>query len=149
MSASARRLGEEADRAYAIQVAAGTKVPSGPLDLTSHGNSCLPCAQSAAVYGVLGFGAVTIAHYTWPFFRHQTLAFKSFLVSTSMVFGLAIGADSALLSHEAERRRSENAVRRQAVLELSRRGMVPTETAIAKWRADKAQYSSANRDEMG
>lgn len=129
MSASARRLGEEADRAYAIQVAAGTK--------------------SAAVYGVLGFGAVTIAHYTWPFFRHQTLAFKSFLVSTSMVFGLAIGADSALLSHEAERRRSENAVRRQAVLELSRRGMVPTETAIAKWRADKAQHSSANRDEMG
>lgn len=129
MSASARRLGEDADRAYAIQVAAGTK--------------------SAVVYGGLGLGAVALAHCTWPFFRHQTLAFKSFLVSISAVFGLAIGADSALLSHEAERRRSENAIRRQATLELSRRGMVPTETAIAKWRAEKAQQSSANGDGMG
>ncbi|KAI6130493.1 hypothetical protein EDD16DRAFT_1823213 [Pisolithus croceorrhizus] len=129
MSESARRLGEDADRAYAIQVAAGTK--------------------SAAIYGVLGLGAVALAHCTWPFFRHQTLAFKSFLVSTSAVFGLAIGADNALLSHEAERRRSENAIRRQATLELTRRGMVPTETAIAKWRAEKTQQSSANGDRMG
>lgn len=65
------------------------------------------------------------------------------------MFGLAIGADNALLSHEAERRRSENAIRRQATLELSRRGMVPTETAIAKWRAEKAQQFSANGDGMG
>ncbi|KAI6105736.1 hypothetical protein EDD17DRAFT_1473439 [Pisolithus thermaeus] len=129
MSESARRLGEDADRAYAIQVAAGTK--------------------SAAIYGALGLGAVALAHCTWPFFRHQTLAFKSFLVSTSAVFGLAIGADNALLSHEAERRRSENAIRRQATLELTRRGMVPTETAIAKWRAEKIQQSSANGDRMG
>ncbi|KAG1715936.1 hypothetical protein ID866_1225 [Astraeus odoratus] len=123
MSERARQLEGEVDQAYAIQVAAGSK--------------------AAAKYGALGLGAVTLAHYAWPFFRQQTLPFKSFLVSMSAIFGLVIGADHALLSHEAERRRSENAIRRQATLDLSRRGMVPTETAIAKWRAERTQQSSS------
>lgn len=55
------------------------------------------------------------------------------------IFGLVIGADDALICHEADRRRSENAIRRQASLDLSRKGMVPTETAIAKWRAERMQ----------
>ncbi|KIM68711.1 hypothetical protein SCLCIDRAFT_891733 [Scleroderma citrinum Foug A] len=119
MSQSARRLEGEADQAYAIQVAAGTRAAVG--------------------YGAFGLGAVTLAHYTWPFFRHQTLPFKAFLVSVSAIFGLVIGADDALICHEADRRRSENAIRRQASLDLSRKGMVPTETAIAKWRAERMQ----------
>lgn len=86
--------------------------------------------------------------------RRQTLPFKAFLVSmcesqhialvrshaeclSAAVFGLVIGADTALLAHEAERRRSENATRRQATRELSRNGIVPTETAIAKWRSER------------
>lgn len=117
MAATARRLEEEVDRAYAIQVEAGTK--------------------GAAKFGTLGLGAVTLAHHRWPFFRRQTLPFKAFLVSMSAVFGLVIGADTALLAHEAERRRSENATRRQATRELSRNGIVPTETAIAKWRSER------------
>lgn len=119
MSQSARRLEGEADQAYAIQVAAGTKAAVG--------------------YGAFGLSAVTLAHHTWPFFRHQTLPFKAFLVSVSAIFGLVIGADDALMCHEADRRRSENAIRRQATLDLSRRGMVPTETAIATWRAQRTQ----------
>lgn len=53
--------------------------------------------------------------------------------------GLVIGADNALLSHEAEFRQSENAIRRLAVIELSRQGLVPTETAIARWREERAR----------
>lgn len=58
------------------------------------------------------------------------------LVATA---GLVIGADNALLSHEAELRRSENAIRRLAVMELSRQGLVPTETAISRWRDERAR----------
>lgn len=58
------------------------------------------------------------------------------LVATA---GLVIGADNALLSHEAELRRSEQAIRRLAVIELSRQGLVPTETAIARWRDERTR----------
>jgi len=58
------------------------------------------------------------------------------LVATA---GLVIGADNALLSHEAEFRRSENAIRKLAVMELSRQGLVPTETAIARWRDERGR----------
>lgn len=67
------------------------------------------------------------------------IVLKPFLAA---IFGLVIGADDALQCHEADRRRSENAIRRQASLDLSRRGMVPTETAIAKWRAERMQQGT-------
>ncbi|KAL4081723.1 hypothetical protein V8B97DRAFT_1924790 [Scleroderma yunnanense] len=67
MSKTARRLEGEVDQAYAIQVAAGTKAAAG--------------------YGAFGLGAVTLAHHTWPFFRHQTLPFKAFLVSVCELNG--------------------------------------------------------------
>ena len=62
------------------------------------------------------------------------------LVATA---GLVIGADNALLSHEAKLRRSENAVRRLAIMELSRQGLVPTETAISRWRDERARQGEA------
>lgn len=53
--------------------------------------------------------------------------------------GLVIGADSALLTHEAARRQSEHAIRREARIDLARRGLIGTETEIAKWRAERTR----------
>ncbi|KAG6378454.1 hypothetical protein JVT61DRAFT_12710 [Boletus reticuloceps] len=58
--------------------------------------------------------------------------------------GLVIGADNALLSHEAELRRSEQVIRRLAVMDLSRQGLVPTETAIARWRDERARQEATS-----
>ncbi len=49
--------------------------------------------------------------------------------------GLTFGAENALLSYEAERRREENLIRRQARIDLAKHGLIGTETEIAKWRA--------------
>lgn len=54
-----------------------------------------------------------------------------------------ISADNALLSHEAEFRRSEQAIRKLAVIDLSRQGLVPTETAIARWRDERVRQAEA------
>ncbi|KIJ19921.1 hypothetical protein PAXINDRAFT_166118 [Paxillus involutus ATCC 200175] len=121
MSERARRA-KAVEQAYTLQVAEGSK--------------------AAAKSGALGLGVVTLAHYTWPFFRRQTLPFKTFLVSLFGIYGLVIGADNALLSHEAEVRRSEQAIRRLAMLDLTRQGLVPTETAIAQWRAERARQEA-------
>ncbi|KAK0242281.1 hypothetical protein EDD85DRAFT_946427 [Armillaria nabsnona] len=91
----------------------------------------------AARTTAIGFGLSIIVHYAWPWYRRQPMSFKGFLVVTSGVFGLVFGAEHALLEYEAERRVQENAVRRQARLELTRRGIVPTETEINKWRLAK------------
>lgn len=64
-------------------------------------------------------------------------ATRLFLAVT--IAGLVIGADNALLTHEAERRQSEHAIRREARIDLARRGLVGTETEIAKWRAERAR----------
>ena len=63
------------------------------------------------------------------------------LVATA---GLVIGADNALLTHEAQLRQSEHAIRRLAVIELSRQGLVPTETAIARWRDGRARQEATS-----
>ncbi|KIK95141.1 hypothetical protein PAXRUDRAFT_827327 [Paxillus rubicundulus Ve08.2h10] len=124
MSLSERdRRAKAVEKAYTLQVAEGSK--------------------AAASSGALGVGVVTLAHYTWPFFRRQTLPFKTFLVSLFGIYGLVIGADNALLSHEAEVRRSEQAIRRLAMLDLTRQGLVPTETAIAQWRAERVRQEAA------
>ncbi|KAG1762277.1 hypothetical protein EDD22DRAFT_892607 [Suillus occidentalis] len=110
-------LQREVDAAYTVQVRAATK----------------PKQELSA----LGF--VTFAHYAWPLFRRQTLPFKAFLISGFTIAGLVIGADNALLTHEAERRQSEHAIRREARIDLARRGLVGTETEIAKWRAERTR----------
>lgn len=92
-----------------------------------------------------------------PIARRQTLAFKGFLVSISRpptltvsfsacradalvflplatIYGLISGADTALLSHESQQRLTENDLRREARIDLARRGLVPTESQIMKWK---------------
>ncbi|KAF8138186.1 hypothetical protein EV363DRAFT_1313360 [Boletus edulis] len=118
------RRDEAVNRAYTVQVIHGCK--------------------SAAMTGAFGLGVVTLAHYAWPTFRRQTLPFKAFLVTIFATAGLVIGADNALLSHEAELRRSEQVIRRLAVMELSRQGLVPTETAIARWRDERARQEATS-----
>ncbi|KAG1791376.1 uncharacterized protein HD556DRAFT_651692 [Suillus plorans] len=116
----------EVDAAYTVQARAATK--------------------GAARAGAFGVGVVTFAHYAWPLFRRQTLPFKAFLVSGFTMAGLVIGADNALLSHEAERRQSEHAIRREARIDLARRGLVGTETEIAKWRAERTRQMEERTD---
>ncbi|KAI0334778.1 hypothetical protein GY45DRAFT_1317813 [Cubamyces sp. BRFM 1775] len=111
------RRKEEVDRAYEIQAKAAVR--------------------GAAQYGAIGLGLAAIAHYKWPSFRRQTLPFKAFLVTIVSVFGLCIHAENALQSHELEQRIRENSIRREARLDLARRGLVATETEIAKWKAEQ------------
>ncbi|KAI0036074.1 hypothetical protein K488DRAFT_42011 [Vararia minispora EC-137] len=87
--------------------------------------------------GVAGIGAATIAHYTWPWFRRQTLAGKAFAVSIVAIFGFVLRAESALLAHEDAQRRNEGEMRLQARLELSKRGVIATETEILKWQRER------------
>lgn len=53
------------------------------------------------------------------------------------IFGLVFGAENALLAHETEQRRKENIIRREARFDLARRGIVATETEIAKWKESR------------
>jgi len=122
-AAERARRDEAVNRAYTIQVVEGSK--------------------GAAKMGAFGLGVITLAHYTWPTFRRQTLPFKAFLLIVFATAGLVIGADNALLSHETELRRSENTIRRLAAVELSRQGLVPTETAISRWRDERARQGEA------
>ncbi|KAJ7368114.1 hypothetical protein DFH08DRAFT_676988 [Mycena albidolilacea] len=93
--------------------------------------------QGALRGGSIGVGLTIISHYTWPFFRRQTFQFKGFIVCTCTVFGLVISAERALQEYEALRRWEENDIRKEARLHLAQQGIIPTETAIAKWRANQ------------
>ena len=55
------------------------------------------------------------------------------LKSTATMFGLVVGADSALLAHEADQRIVEERLRREARRDLAREGKLGTEPEIAKW----------------
>ncbi|KLO12854.1 hypothetical protein SCHPADRAFT_398981 [Schizopora paradoxa] len=125
MSTAAQRAKrrEELDRAYALQ------------------------AKAAAWYTVLGISLATIGHSFYPPFRRQTLAFKGFLVSAFTMFGLVVGADTALLSHERNQRISETALRREARLDLARRGIVGTESEIAKWKEEREARLASEQSE--
>lgn len=57
------------------------------------------------------------------------------------IFGLVFGAENALMAHEAERRYEENIIRKEARFDLARRGVVATETEIAKWKASRPKPS--------
>jgi len=84
---------------------------------------------------------VIFAHHTWPVFRRQTLALKGFLVSIFTIYGLVSGADSALLSHEHQQRLAENDLRREARIDLARRGLVATESQIMEWKDERKRSS--------
>lgn len=117
------RRKDEIERAYQVQVTAGLR--------------------GAAQFGAGGLGAAAIAHRYWPGFRKQTLPFKAWLVSISAIFGLVIYAEKALQVHEREERLKENSIRREARLALARRGLVATETEIAKWKEERTRAREA------
>ncbi|KZV69174.1 hypothetical protein PENSPDRAFT_686656 [Peniophora sp. CONT] len=96
-------------------------------------------------YGLVGAGAATIAHYSWPAFRKQTLAGKAFLVSIVGIYGFVMNAESALMAHENAHRKADGNMRRAARAELTSRGIVPTETEILKWQREReTRTESAN-----
>ncbi|KAF8803709.1 hypothetical protein BYT27DRAFT_7195042 [Phlegmacium glaucopus] len=116
---SRTQLREDIDRAYEVQ------------------------SKGAARTTAIGSGLVVIANHTWPAFRRQTLAFKGFVISAFTISGLVFGAESALKQHETVRRREENIIRREARLDLARRGLVATETEIANWKAEKERQKQS------
>jgi len=122
MSARLRHR-EDVDEAHAIQTRAAI--------------------QGAAQATAVGLGMALIAHCSWPLFRRQTLAFKGFLVSGFTISGLVFGAENALLAHEAARRYEENSIRREARVDLARRGIIPTETEIRRWKESKNNSSES------
>ncbi|GMK56387.1 hypothetical protein CspeluHIS016_0302270 [Cutaneotrichosporon spelunceum] len=93
------------------------------------------------VYGLVGVG---LLHRFNPTFRKQTWAIKAFLVTSSAIFGLCLGADEYLLKYEAGQRERENAIRREARNALAARGIIATETEIRRWKAER----QAERDAL-
>ena len=55
-------------------------------------------------------------------------------MTIATVFGFTMSADNALLKFETHQRIEETAIRKEARMELAKRGLVPTETEIARWR---------------
>ncbi|KAJ7086707.1 hypothetical protein C8R44DRAFT_35160 [Mycena epipterygia] len=128
MSTSRFRDREDVEQAYSVQTRSAIE---GAL----HGGS-------------IGVGLTIITHYTWPLFRRQTFQFKGFLVCTCTVFGLVIGAERALQEYEAVRRWEENTIRKEARLDLARRGIIPTETAIRQWRGNRESRQVDSHNEQ-
>jgi len=95
-----------------------------------------------AKYTALGAGLVTIGHFGWPAFRRQTPAFKTFIVTAFLIFGVVVDADRALFKHQLEERTRESDIRRRAVMDLGRRGIIASEPEIAKWKAEQLTRSS-------
>ena len=130
-----------------------------------HRCRCRPgrhCSPHVAYFQVLLPLCIIMAHLTHHSHRRQTLAFKGFIVSgctlscflqpigsksgsAVTIFGLVFGAESALIEHENIRRREENILRREARLDLARRGLVGTETEIANWKAAREQAFERGR----
>lgn len=65
---------------------------------------------------------------------------------TVSVFGLCIRAENALQTYEQEQRLHESALRREARMDLARRGLVATETEIAKWKTERTQTLAAEAE---
>ena len=52
-----------------------------------------------------------------------------------------------MIEHENKRRKEENILRREARLDLARRGLIGTETEIAKWKtARREQLCKTQQD---
>jgi len=118
------RIRGDVDKAHELQIKAGIK--------------------GSAQYTGLGLGVVIIGHHTWPLFRLQTLPFKAFLVSAFTMFGLVVTADDVLLKHTARRRREIGALRKEARIDLTRRGIIPTETALREWQTERENTGVAS-----
>jgi len=91
-------------------------------------------ALGAAKYTMFGGALVLLGHFAWPAFRRQTPAFKTFLVTAFTMYGAVVDADQALFKYQSEERSIETALRRQALIDLGRQGVIATESEITKWK---------------
>ncbi|KAI0751346.1 hypothetical protein C8Q80DRAFT_1098236 [Daedaleopsis nitida] len=114
---------QDVEEAYRIQVRAGVR--------------------GFAQYGTVAAGLAAIGHHSWPAFRRQTLPLKAWIVTIVGVLGMCLHAEEALQKYELEQRLRENSIRREARIDLARRGLVATETEIAKWKAERARADAA------
>ncbi|KAF8897339.1 hypothetical protein BD779DRAFT_1465554 [Infundibulicybe gibba] len=103
--------------------------------------------QSPILPGLPFGDAVPYPAKRWPskvsWYLDAPLCYPMYLVLVT-IMGLVFGAETALLAHEAERRNEENIIRREARRDLARRGLVGTETEIAKWRAARETVIDSN-----
>ncbi|KAL5488169.1 hypothetical protein ACEPAI_6277 [Sanghuangporus weigelae] len=103
----------------------------------AYGEVARAATWGAVKYGLFGASLATLAHFTWPTFRRQTLAFKGFLTMGFVCTGLVFYAEDKLQTREAEMRIKEGRLRREARIDLARRGLIGTETEIAKWKEER------------
>ena len=83
-----------------------------------------------------------LPYESWPAVLAASITFID--TSAVTVAGLVFGAENALLAHEAERRQEENVLRKQARYDLARRGLIATESEIAKWRTERDESSGSS-----
>ncbi|KAG6890914.1 hypothetical protein C0995_000871 [Termitomyces sp. Mi166 len=62
---------------------------------------------------------------------------------------MVFSAENALQAHEAEQRYVENDMRKQARYDLARRGIVATETEIAKWKKENLKNIESSEQVRG
>ena len=60
------------------------------------------------------------------------------------IFGLVVMVDDVLLKHGAAKRQNENAIRNEARYDMARRRIIPTETAIRAWRAEREKVLNSS-----
>ncbi|KAH8921541.1 hypothetical protein BT69DRAFT_1264358 [Atractiella rhizophila] len=84
----------------------------------------------------IGLVTVTAAHFAFPKFRRQTLAGKAFLVSWFTCFGLCTHAEKYLQVYERQQAIYEREWRTRARADLTRQGIISTETALLKWKSE-------------
>lgn len=138
---------EHADLAYEIQ-----KVCSHREELTSQRGAL----RGAAVWTIVGFSCVFVAHHLLPSFKYVSVqnnmpgvthsllkACSQFhvrdtiqVLTTATCIGIVFGAERELQKYEHDRRSYDNLIRSRAMRELGQRGIVASETEITKWREE-------------
>lgn len=96
-------------------------------------------AEGAVRWTIYGLLTCTTMHFTWPWFRKQTLAGKGFIVSSFTIFGLVTWADHYLISYEKEERQANERLRRAAQHSLASSGKIASESNIKSWLRDNRE----------
>ena len=111
----------------------------GLLDLpaTQTTDSCVQRLFDDGLYAA-SFDLASFAHTT-PL---PLASFKSIVVVCT---GLVFYGEGTLLAHERETRMRESRLRKEARIDLARRGIVGTESEIAKWKEEKLKAMDEER----